>query len=144
MKDSFYDQPQHAPFTAAKRHAVSGVLAKFIDGAVARHDLPGTWGLAGPELRSGLSYEEWRRGDIPVVPYAASKRGAGTWNVVNYSYRNRVGLELLLLPVSHTGQARPSRRTSCVDTTTAGAWTTGWSRSSTDRAQLGRPTPRLR
>ena len=58
-----------------------------------------------PSFGSGLSYEEWRRGDIPVVPYAASKRGAGTWNVVNYSYRNRVGLELLLLPVSHTGQA---------------------------------------
>ena len=104
VKDSFYDTPEHAPFTAAKRHAVSGVLARFIDGAVARHDLPGTWELAGPGLRTGLSYEEWRRGEIPVVPYAASKRGAGTWNVVNYSYRNRVGLELLLHPVS-TGQA---------------------------------------
>jgi hypothetical protein len=105
VKDSFYDTPVHAPFTAAKRHAVSGVLARFIDGAVARHDLAGTWELAGPGLRSGLSYEEWRRGEIPVVPYAASKRGAGTWNVVNYSYRNRVGLELLLHPVNRTGQA---------------------------------------
>jgi len=105
VKDSFYDEPKHAPFTTAKRHAVSGVLAKFVDGAVARHDLPGTWELAGPGLRSGVSFEEWRRGEIPVVPYAASKRGAGTWNVVNYSYRNRVGLELLLFPVSHTGEA---------------------------------------
>ena len=105
VKDRFYDEPKHVPFTAAKRRAVSGVLAKFIDGAVARHDLRGTWPLAGPGLRSGLSYEEWRRGEIPVVPYAASKRGAGTWNVVNYSYRNRVGLELLLFPASRAGQA---------------------------------------
>ena len=103
VKDRFYDEPKHVPFTAAKRRAVSGVLAKFIDGAVARHDLRGTWPLAGPGLRSGLSYEEWRRGEIPVVPYAASRRGAGTWNVVNYSYRDRVGLELLLFPRPRSG-----------------------------------------
>jgi hypothetical protein len=103
-EDSLYEQPKHVPFTAAKRHAVSGVLATFIDGAVARNDLAGTWDLAGPGLRSGVSHDEWRRGEIPVVPYAASKRGAGTWNVVSYSYRNRVGLELLLFPRKATGQ----------------------------------------
>jgi|SRR6188472_3355863 hypothetical protein len=104
-EDRFYEQPKHVPFTAAKRNAVSSVLARFIDGAVARHDLAHTWDLAGPGLRSGVTYEEWRRGEIPIVPYPASRRGAGTWNVVNYSYRNRVGLELLLFPTSSKGQA---------------------------------------
>ena len=104
-EDRFYEQPKHVPFTASKRNAVSSVLARFIDGAVARHDLARTWDLAGPGLRSGVTYEEWRRGEIPIVPYPASRRGAGTWNVVNYSYRNRVGLELLLVPTSSKGQA---------------------------------------
>jgi hypothetical protein len=102
--DSFYREPKHAPFTAEKRRAVSAVLAKFIDGAVARHDLAHTWDLAGPALRQDVSYEEWRKGEIPIVPFAASKRGRGNWSVVNYSYRNRVGLELLMFPEHRSGQ----------------------------------------
>ena len=102
-EDRFYEQPKHVPFTAAKRNAVSAVLAKFIDGAVARHDLAATWDLAGPGIRQGVSHEEWLKGEIPVVPYPAAKRGEGTWNVVNYSYKNRVGLELLLFPRARSG-----------------------------------------
>jgi hypothetical protein len=104
VNDSFYRQPKHAPFTAAKRRAVSAVLAKFTDGAVSRHDLAGTWDLAGPGLRQGSTYDDWLKGEIPVVPFAASKRGQGTWSVVNYSYRNRVGLELLMFPEKRSGQ----------------------------------------
>jgi hypothetical protein len=104
VNDSFYNEPKRAPFTAEKRRAVSAVLAKFIDGAVSRHDLAHTWDLAGPGLRQDVSYEEWRRGEIPVVPFAASKRGQGSWSVVNYSYKNRVGLELLMFPEHRSGQ----------------------------------------
>jgi hypothetical protein len=104
VSDSFYREPKHAPFTAAKRRAVSAVLAKFVDGAVSRHDLAGTWDLAGPGLRQGSTYDDWLKGEIPIVPFAASKRGQGTWSVVNYSYRNRVGLELLLFPEQRSGQ----------------------------------------
>ena len=102
-EDRFYEQPKHAPFTAAKRNEVSAVLAKFIEGAVARRDLAATWDLAGPGLREGVSHSEWLKGEIPVVPYPAAKRGQGTWNVVNYSYRDRVGLELLLFPRPRSG-----------------------------------------
>jgi hypothetical protein len=102
-EDRFYEQPKHAPFTAEKRNDVSAVLAKFIDGAVARHDLAATWDLAGPGIREGLSHGQWLKGDIPVVPYPAAKRGQGTWNVVNYSYKDRVGLELLLFPQPRSG-----------------------------------------
>jgi hypothetical protein len=102
-EDRFYEQPKHVPFTVAKRNDVSAVLAKFIDGAVARHDLPATWNLAGPGIREGVTHSQWLKGDIPVVPYPASKRGAGSWNLVNYSYRDRVGLELLLFPRPGSG-----------------------------------------
>ena len=104
VSDAFYREPKHVPFTAEKRRAVSAVLAKFIDGAVSKHDLAGTWELAGPDLRQGITRDDWLKGQIPIVPFAASKRGQGKWSVVNYSYANKVGLELLMFPEQRTGQ----------------------------------------
>lgn len=104
VSDSFYREPKHVPFTAEKRRAVSAVLAKFIDGAVSKHDLAGTWDLAGPGLRQGLTRKDWLKGQLPLVPFAASKRGQGQWSVVNYSYANKVGLELLMFPAHRSGQ----------------------------------------
>lgn len=104
VSDSFYRQPKHAPFTPEKRRAVSAVLAKFIDGAVSKHDLAGTWDLAGPDLRQGMTRKDWLKGQLPLVPFAASKRGQGSWSVVNYSYKNLVGLELLMFPERRSGE----------------------------------------
>jgi hypothetical protein len=104
VSDSFYREPKHVPFTAEKRRAVSAVLAKFIDGAVSKHDLVGTWDLAGPGLRQGLTREDWLKGRLPLVPFAASQRGRGSWSLVNYWYRNKVGLELLVFPERRSGQ----------------------------------------
>jgi hypothetical protein len=104
VSDAFYRQPKHVPFTAEKRRAVSAVLAKFINGAVSKHDLAGTWDLAGPDLRQGITREDWIKGEIPIVPFAASKRGQGKWSLVNYSYPNKVGLELLMFPEHRSGQ----------------------------------------
>ena len=104
VSDAFYREPKHAPFTADKRRAVSAVLAKFISGAVSKHDLAGTWELAGPGLRQGMTREDWLKGQLPLVPFAASKRGQGSWSVVNYSYANKVGLELLMFPERRSGE----------------------------------------
>ena len=104
VSDAFYREPKHVPFTAAKRRAVSAVLAKFISGAVSKHDLAGTWDLAGPDLRQGITREDWLRGQIPIVPFDASKRGQGKWSLVNYSYANKVGLELLMFGKHRSGQ----------------------------------------
>ena len=101
VEDSFYDQPEHVPFTARSRRVVKAVLAKFIDGAVARRDLAGSWKLAGPSLRQDLTRREWLNGEIPIVPFPAA-RGQGSWSLVNYSYRNEVGLELLLFPAKRS------------------------------------------
>ena len=101
--DSYYRQPKHVPFTAANRSAVKTVLARFICTAVVRHHVADSWALAGPSLRQGLTYKQWRTGDIPVVPYPAAEHGQGAWDVVNYSYRNKVGLEVLMFPKSGSG-----------------------------------------
>ena len=104
VSDAFYREPKHVPFTAEKRRAVSAVLARFISGAVSKHDLAGTWDLAGPDLRQGITRDDWLKGQIPIVPFAASKREQGKWSVVNYSYPNKVGLELLMFPEHRSGQ----------------------------------------
>jgi hypothetical protein len=96
--DALYRQPKHVPFTAAERRAVRKVLARFISTAVARRRVAESWDLAGPSLRRGITQRQWRTGDIPVVPYPAAKHGQGAWNEVKYSYRDEVGLELLLFP----------------------------------------------
>jgi hypothetical protein len=101
--DSFYRRPKQVPFSAAKRRAVRKVLAHFIATAVARQRVADSWALAGPGLRQDITYKQWRTGEIPVVPYPVAKHGQGAWDVVNYSYRNRVGLEVLLFPKPRSG-----------------------------------------
>jgi hypothetical protein len=102
-EQAFYRQPKHVPFTAANRRLVKQVLARFITTAVTRHDVAASWDLAGPQLRQGFTKTEWRNGGIPVVPYPASEHGRVTWDAVNYSYRNKVGLELVLFPKPGSG-----------------------------------------
>jgi hypothetical protein len=102
------------------------VLVRFIATAVARKRVADSWELAGPGLRQDVSYQEWRKGEIPVVPYPAAEHGQGAWDVVNYSYRNKVGLEVLLFPkprfrlLGRDGRHRPRP-----SATAAGASTTG-------------------
>jgi hypothetical protein len=101
--DRFYQQPKQVPFARASQRAVRRVLARFISTAVARCHVGDSWALAGPGLRQGISYREWRKGSIPIVPYPAARHGQGTWDLVNYSYRNKVGLEVLLFPKPGSG-----------------------------------------
>ena len=102
-EQAFYRQPKHVPFTAANRRAVRHVLARFIRTAVTRHDVAASRDLAAPGLREGFTKKEWQTGDIPVVPYPAAEHGQGTWDVVDYSYRNKVGLEVLMFPKPGSG-----------------------------------------
>jgi hypothetical protein len=100
-----YTQPKKAPFTRAKQRAVRRVLAAFIRTAVAREDVERSWDLAAPSLKEGVSRREWNRGELPVVPYPALNRGLGQWDLVNYSYRDTVGLEVFLHPKPGSGYA---------------------------------------
>lgn len=96
-------QPKRAPFTPAKRRAVRKVLKEFISTAVVRHDVGRSWDIAAPGLRQGVTHREWSKGEIPVVPYPASNKGMGNWETVNYSYKNTIGLEVLLFPKPGSG-----------------------------------------
>jgi hypothetical protein len=95
---AIYRHRKHVPFTAPDRRAVRKLLARFIETAVARRRVASSWPLAGPALRTGITRKEWTTGNIPVVPYPASSHGQGMWDIVQYSYRNEVGLEALIFP----------------------------------------------
>ena len=103
VADPRYRTPKHDPFTADERRAVRKVLARFVDTAVARRNVAASWDLAGPALRSGITRAQWAKGEIPVVPYPVAKHGRGAWSVVQYSYRDEVGLEALLFPKPCSG-----------------------------------------
>jgi hypothetical protein len=103
VNDGFYRQPKHVPFTAGKRRAVRETLRHFIRTAVARRHVVESWALAGPALREGLTRRKWASGAIPVQPYPVSRHGQGAWSAVQYSYRNKVGLEVLLFPRAGSG-----------------------------------------
>jgi hypothetical protein len=50
-----------------------------------------------------MTRKEWSSGDIPVTPYPAARHGQGAWDVVNYSYPRKVGLEVLVFPKPGSG-----------------------------------------
>jgi hypothetical protein len=89
--------------------ATRTVAAQFIANAVAldfrnrdtaptaadRAKLAKAWKLAAGPIKEGISYEDWLRGDIPVVPYPARPH-AGLQ--VEYSHANAVELIFALLP----------------------------------------------
>jgi hypothetical protein len=58
------------PHRAAKLTAAELQVAHaFLDTAVARKHLDRAWAIVAPELKDGMSLEEWKKGTIPVVPY---------------------------------------------------------------------------
>ncbi len=98
-----YVQPTKSPFTASEKQAVSRSLKEFISSAVARENLSRAWDVSAPSLKQGVSRREWNKGELPVVPYPAAKRGLGTWSFVQYSYTDTVGLEVFVFPKPGSG-----------------------------------------
>jgi hypothetical protein len=98
-----YVQPKNSPFTASEKQAVRRSLKEFISSAVARENLSQAWDVSAPSLKQGVSRREWNRGELPVVPYPAAKRGLGTWSFVQYSYTDSVGLEVFVFPKPGSG-----------------------------------------
>jgi hypothetical protein len=86
--------PPHrrTPLVAAERR----VALEFIATAVARKDLTEAWDISAPELKQGMSLDEWNTGTIPVVPYpAADARPA--LRVVN-SFTDTARIQVTFVP----------------------------------------------
>ena len=101
FKETFSDEPAQlyvAPkkiaLTGADRAAIADVARVFVETAVARKSPERAYELVGPMLKGGLSREQWKSGDIPVVFYPVD---GARWKV-EYATNVEVGLTVLLFP----------------------------------------------
>jgi hypothetical protein len=141
--DVFSTTPKHVPLTSEKRQRIHTALEHFISTAVARRHVGDSWIWTGPGLREGLSKREWSSGNIPVQPYPVSKRGLGTWDIVEYSYAKRVGLEVLLWPKRGSGTP-PLAVTVDVVPGPKGRWLVDYWLPKRYRGPVAAPKPRQR
>lgn len=73
------------------------VAVRFIQTAVARKNLDEAWTLVGPNLRGGLTREQWVTGENPVVPYPIDELEVAPYKI-DASYTTSALLEVALLP----------------------------------------------
>jgi hypothetical protein len=79
------------------RREVNEAIDVFINTAVKREQPARAYDVSTPNLRRQASREQWRRGDIPVYPYPAKGRRFHGWTI-NYSHRNHLNVDVLLMP----------------------------------------------
>jgi hypothetical protein len=101
VEEPGYAQPKRAPFTKEDQRAVRRVLREFETTAVVGR----SWAVSAPSLREGFTREQWNRGDLPVVPYPAADKGLESWDFVQYSYTDTLGLEVFLFPKPGSGRS---------------------------------------
>ena len=89
-----YKEPKATELTRADRARALATAANFVTHAVARRKVELAYDLAAPSLRAGISRAEWRKEDIPVVPFPVQE---ARWKI-EYSYDDALGLQVLLLP----------------------------------------------
>jgi hypothetical protein len=73
------------------------VAAKFVDTAVLRNHTERSYDLSDAAFHQGLSRAQWATGNIPVPPYRREDLDVVKWKL-DYSYKNRLGLEVYLQP----------------------------------------------
>lgn len=91
-----YVPPIPVRMAAAERRAVIATAALFVDTAVRRRNADRAFELVGPNLRGDTTRAEWRKGDIPVVPYPVED---ARWTF-DYSYANEIGLQVAVFPAA--------------------------------------------
>lgn len=89
-----YREPKATELTRVDRARALATAANFVTHAVARRKVELAYDLAAPSLRAGISRAEWRKEDIPVVPFPVQE---ARWKI-EYSYDDALGLQVLLLP----------------------------------------------
>jgi hypothetical protein len=89
-----YVPPIPIEMAPAERRAVIATAALFVETAVRREHPERAYELVGPNLRGTTTRDEWRAGDIPVVPYPVDD---ARWKF-DYSYANEIGLQVAVFP----------------------------------------------
>jgi hypothetical protein len=86
---------KEVPLRRADRREINRLLAAFIPAAVERKNPAAAYRLATPALRQSATPADWRRGEIPVYPYPASKQYDWT---INFSLPRQLNVDLFVQP----------------------------------------------
>jgi hypothetical protein len=89
--------PKTVQLSKADARDVLVVAAKFVSTAVLRNHTERSYDLSDAAFHQGLTRAQWKTGDIPVAPYNRSDLDVVKWKL-DYSYKDRVGLEVYLQP----------------------------------------------
>jgi hypothetical protein len=81
----------------AEHEAIDRTLDRFIPAAMERKDATLAWSLAGPDLKSGATVAEWRRGDSSVPYYEPRETSFHVWDVIDAG-RDYVVFNLIVHP----------------------------------------------
>ena len=73
------------------------IAAQFVATAVLRNHTERSYDLSDAAFHQGLTRDQWKTGNIPVAPYSRSDLAVVKWKL-DYSYKNRVGLQVYLQP----------------------------------------------
>jgi len=79
------------------RREINALIDSFVVQAVERRDPAAAYELASPAMRNGTTRRDWRRGDIPVMPYRAAGRTFHHWTLA-YRAGPELGVDLILRP----------------------------------------------
>jgi hypothetical protein len=88
--------PEEQPSVALDPEARK-VAGRFILTAVTRANLAESYGITHPELRQGLSLDEWKTGNIPVQFYPAEAIDTATFKI-DLSHPREALLQVALVP----------------------------------------------
>jgi hypothetical protein len=83
--------------TRADRKQVNETIDVLMNAGVKRRNPAAVHRFASPGLRRQATPAEWRSGDIPVYPYPALGKKFHGWTI-NYSQRNHLNVDLLVMP----------------------------------------------
>lgn len=95
-----HEEPPATPLSKTDLAATEQTLDHFVLTAVLRRHLDESYDLATGQLRAGMTREEWRTGDIPVVPFVA-KDFAFAKSKLRYSHANFARYDVLIWAKPH-------------------------------------------
>jgi hypothetical protein len=97
---------QTVRLTRADRKLVNEAIDVVMNDGVKRQNPGAVYQVASPQLRSQATKKEWQRGDIPVYPYPALGKKFHGWTI-NFSQRNHLNVDLLVMPSRNRGTLGP-------------------------------------
>lgn len=90
----------------ADRRQINEAIDIVINAGVKRQNPAAVYDVVSPNLRDQASKREWEQGEIPIYPYPALGKKFHGWTV-NYSLRNHLNVDLLIMPSKNQATLGP-------------------------------------